>query len=84
MKASPLVTFVVQPAVVDVDVGVADVLVALGHHEVGHLPKQPLAYAVVVVVRAVGVASKALPRQPPHGRRSSQPVFEAPSEADDE
>ena len=34
---------VVEPAIVHVDVGVACVVVSVGHEQVGHLPEQPLA-----------------------------------------
>ena len=42
-KVSDLDFPVVEPAVVDVDVGVAGRVVPVGHEQVGHLPKQPLA-----------------------------------------
>ena len=34
---------VIEPAIVDVDVGVARGVVPIGHEQVGHLPKQPFA-----------------------------------------
>ena len=33
----------IEPAIVDVDVGVARGVVPIGHEQVGHLPKQPFA-----------------------------------------
>ena len=84
LKPATTITLMRQPAVVNVDVGVAYVFVAVADNQVSHLFEQSFTDAVVRIIETVCIASESFPSQPTHRRRSGQAILQAIGPPDQE